>query len=224
MTTDKWWKTSGVLGRTFARKSDLEDEIRRIIYSYPLETPVADPDFRFLIDVLKHHAGWLEKSDGGVVAIKPRAYTAWSGTTTGLVLVIADWSEVDISWVVALKPGGMCSAKVNVAAAARFEIVSQRNAASAAVPDGSPCPLCGEPLLKGNRHVDHAPPYSFDRILTEFVELFAGRFENIALVPYDVTQDQFADRDLADTWRDYHGNFAALRVIHKHENLGSARA
>lgn len=174
----------------------------------------------FLLGVLKHHSEWEDKAGCGVAAVLPRCFESWSGATTGLVLRRVDGSEIDISWVVALLPGGKTSAKANVAAAARFEVVAQRDAASHAVPFGAPCPLCGEPLAKGNRHVDHTPPNTFDALLDCWLALEEGiSYEDVKLVEVNNTQSQFADRALAQRWAEYHETFAALRVIHKHENL-----
>lgn len=218
-----WWKTTGVLGRLYPTKKSLESAIREIVATYPLETPVSEDHKSFLIDVLKHHAEWSEKSAGGVRDIVCRRYTAWSGSTVGLALLNQDGTEVDISWVYALKPNGKVSEKERVAAAARFEIVGQRNAAAFGVPDGAPCPICGHPLLKGDRHVDHAPPKTFDTILSDFVTLFVGDWEAIRTVPNDEVHERFADHTLADAWQSFHANEATLRVIHKHENLGAKR-
>lgn len=217
-----WWRTEGVLGHFFKTKAELETKVRSIVARYPLETPMEQDDVAFLCRVLEHHYDWQQRVGAGVSTIVTRPFVAWSGTSTGLVLKRVDGTEVDISWVVALMPGGAPSEKLNAVGAARYEVVAQRNAADKNTPVGAACPLCGAPLLAGDRHVDHKPPATFDTLFETWMRLEEG-LDYAQIKVEEVGVDlRFSDRSLAESWASYRKAHAVLRVIHKHENLRRA--
>lgn len=215
---NKWWRDEGVCGEIFTTKAALENRIRGIVASYPLETEMAQADADFLSEVFKRHYGWELKRGCGVKSYFTRTVYAWSGTTTGICIRRTDGSEIDISWVVALMPGGAPSAVLKAATAARYEVVEQRNTASSSVPYGAPCPICGEPL-HANRHVDHRPPKTFKALFEEWLAVEGLAHDDLATEEVGVADAQFVDRQLGARWAGYHQQHAVLRVIHKHENL-----
>lgn len=218
---DKWWRNEGVRGETFRTKAELENRIRSIVAKYPLEQYMESDDAAFLTAVFQRHYGWEIKRGCGVGYYFTRTVTAWTGPTTGIWIKRTDGTEVDISWVVALMPGGAPSAVLQLATAARYEIVDQRNAASNAVAWGAPCPLCGEPLTT-DRHVDHKPPKTFKALLEDWLTTVGLSHADIETKEVGVADAQFANRALGSKWAEYHRLHAELRVIHKHENLARA--
>lgn len=218
-----WWRDPGVAGRVFRTKGALEEEIRAAVVRSGLNQPVRGADLDLLVGVLEHHYKWTDKVGVGLDRLECRRISAWNGTSTGLVIVRQDGSEIDISWRVALMPLGRPSPKANVVAAARYEVVDQRNEAAASVPMGAPCELCGLPLEAGQRHVDHEPPLTFDFLVRLWLEE-EERMDWDDVRVQDVqgvgsANSQFVDRELAQRWWDFHKRCAVLRVIHKHENL-----
>ncbi|OXE36631.1 MAG: hypothetical protein CGW95_06575 [Phenylobacterium zucineum] len=212
----KWWKTEGVLGQVFQTQESLKVAIRAIVNPAPLNTPLPNDQAAFLMDVLKHHHDWAGKRGAGVSHIEVRMNPGTFGSTRGLWLSRVDGSEIDISWVVPLKPGGRSSPKENVCAAARREIMDQVLDVRKKQ-EGGVCCICGHDLV-GSTHVDHAPPVTFDVMLTDFL-----RTRNLDWSDVEV-QDMgvyavFKDRKLADDWQLTHSLVADLRLIHKHENL-----
>lgn len=220
-STDKWWRTEGVAGEFFRTKAELEARIRGIVAKYPHEADMEPKDVAFLSAVLSRHYDWAAKSGAGVAGYCTRAFTAWSGTSTGLVLKRVDGSEVDISWVVALMPGGATSAVLNAMSAARYEVVDQRNEASASVALGAPCPICGNPLMT-DRHVDHKPPKTFKALFLDWLDAIGMTPDQIEVEDVGVADSRFVSRGLALQWARFHRHHAELRVIHKHENLARA--
>jgi hypothetical protein len=216
---NKWWKTEGVCGELFEKKSDLEQRIRGIVAKYPRESDMSEQDVAFLCAVFAHHHEWDVKQGSGVAGMFTRLHPAWSGPTTGIMIRRTDGSEIDISWVTALQPGGSKTSKGDASRAARFEVVGQRDAVLAAVVKGSPCPICGEPLLWGDIHVDHAPPHTFEALFDFFLIESGLRHSDIRTEDVNVSNCQFTDRALAARWQQYHAEMANLRAIHKHENL-----
>lgn len=210
-----------MLGETFRTKAELENRIRGIVAKYPLEQHMESGDAEFLTAVFQRHFGWDIKRGCGVHAYFTRVVTAWTGQTTCIWIKRTDGTETDISWVVALMPGGAPSAVLKLTTAARYEVVDQRNAAGDAVPYGSPCPICGEPLTSG-RHVDHKPPKTFKALLEDWLAAVGMSHEDIATEEVGDADAQFVDRNLGSKWAEYHRQNAELRVIHKHENLARA--
>lgn len=218
-TTDKWWKTDGVAGRLFRTKADLENHIRSIVAKYPHEKPMAAEDVAFMVEVFKRHYRWGEKRGAGVAGMVTRRVYSATGASTGIVLKRVDGTEVDISWVVCLMPGGRPKPKRDLSVAARYEVLAQRNDASHSVPHGAPCPLCGQPLASGDRHVDHAPPHTFEGLLDFWLIEEGLSYQDIEVEDVGVADAQFTDRLLAARWQEFHREHAVLRVIHIHENL-----
>lgn len=198
-----WWKTK------FKTKAALTLRIREIA-AQPVDQPLNAEDTELMRWVLSHHAGWSSKYD--TAEITPRY--VWSHGKRTVCFHVGD---THFSWVVALKSNGTCSAKENVAAAARREIAPQIATARNAVVRGSPCPICGEPLLD-DLHVDHANP-TFDDLLTGFIKRLTNGYESVEIEDVDGIETRFADRRLALDWQLWHFGRANLRVIHAAENL-----
>ena len=215
--TDKWWKDPGVAGEIFDTKKALEQRIRDINKAASLDTPLAADDQNFLIAVLQHHYQWVEKRGAGISHLEIRLNSGHGyKPTRGIWIVRADGTAVDISWVVALKPGGESSPKENVLAAARREIESQivecRNSEV-----GQDCPVCGEPLVDG-LHVDHRSPRTFDKLFGDWMADRSHTFEAIEVEDFGLYA-LFEDRGVAEDWQKYHCVNADLRLVHAEENL-----
>ena len=217
---EKWWAIEGVCGKTYRTKGELVEAIRALNNKAELNEPLCTLDREWLIDILKHHHDWAAKRGAGVKHIEVRMNPSHTGSTRGLWIVRLDGSEVDISWVVALKPGGRSSAKDNVCAAARREVFEQVLATRAAQ-TGDACPICGEPLLL-KTHVDHAAPFTFDNLITTFLAGMGLAWGDVGVDDFGV-YSMLSDRALAEQWKDYHARYAVMRLIHKHENLSLGR-
>jgi len=219
--TEKWWKHEGVLGSTFATQAALKSRIRGIVDRAQLNTPLQESDAAFLIDVLRRHHHWTEKQGSGVrsVVVRLNPPPGFGAATRGLWLIRADASEIDISWVTPLRRDGASNVKNDVALAARREVSGQTRAIYERM-RGTPCPLCGKPLLQG--HVDHIAPLTFDRLLSDWLGVERLTPQDVKVADGGV-ENSFVDRELAARWSRYHLEKAKLRVIHPGENLSMAR-
>lgn len=213
---DKWWASTGVLGRIFKTKGALVDAIRSINNSATLNQPMPQEDQEFLLDVLRHHHDWPAKSGAGVQHLEVRMNEGTFGSTRGLYIRRVDGSEVDISWVVALKPGGKSSHKESACAAARREILDQTLAARKEQ-EGGNCSLCGL-LLLDKTHVDHMHPNTFDAIFSDFLLSEGIVYQDVDVADMGIYA-VFADKELSKRWQEFHRDRAVLRLIHAHENL-----
>lgn len=214
--TIKWWVDLG-----FSKKSDLETHIRALVGRYPDNTPINPDDHAFITAVLSHHYQWPAKVGAGIAHIEIRTNVNWSGATRGFWLVRVDGSSIDISWVVALQPGGRPSQKNCVTTAARYEVFEQIHEHHRSG-ECSDCQICGVLMVRGaGLHVDHE--YHFDALLADFMAAEGVAYDDIAINDLGL-DSQFSDRDLGARWQQFHRQFARLRLVHSGCNLQRGRA
>jgi hypothetical protein len=78
------------------------------------------------------------------------------------------------------------------------------------------CAITNIPLAMEDVHVDHAPPWTFDRIFNGLRTAYPN------IQPIHVgTRDVFGDRDVE--FRQFHNSRACLRLVHKTANLSLLR-
>ena len=213
----KWWKDE----LNMPTKAMVEDAIRNIVSKYPNKQPITGSDLTFLDAVLRHHYQYEAKVGCGIKQLEVRTNPSWNGATRGLWIVRTDGSEVDISWVVALKPDGRPDVKEDVAKAARYEVYQQihhhheHGACDL-------CPLCHLPMERGiNVHVDHAEPFSL--LLDKFLKTKGLNYDQIVIEDLGL-DSRFRDRALGQEWHDHHAQNASLRLTHAQCNLARKAA
>jgi hypothetical protein len=80
------------------------------------------------------------------------------------------------------------------------------------------CPVSSQLLREDEAHVDHAPPWTFDKI----VRAYESEHGTPAL-RHDGTRDGFCDPADAKRFQDFHDERAQLRVVHRSVNLSDLR-
>lgn len=216
-TTVKWWRDE--LG--LETKHMVETMIRTIVAKYPNGQALSTSDQEWLDKILRHHYQYKAKVGCGIKHLEVRSNPSWNGPSRGLWIVRHDGSEIDISWVVALKPMGRPDAKDDVSKAARYEVHPQIHTYHA-TGECDACPLCGEQLKRGsNVHVDHETP--FITLLQGFLKFKALSFEDVEVEDL-VLEARFADRELGSEWQEYHRQNAVLRITHAQCNLARKAA
>lgn len=214
--TVKWWKDE--LG--FNTKKEVEDYIRNIVNTSELCKPIEEKISENLLKILKHHHNFIKKIGIGLKHLEIRINPSWNGPTKGLWIVRTDNSEVDISWVTALKPDGRPSVKEDISNAARYEISDQIHSYHDRG-ECNLCDICGKIMIRGNKlHVDHIIP--FEKIFLDFLESSKITYSNISVKDIGV-ETEFNDRDFAHNWKEFHKNNATLRIVHKECNLRRQR-
>lgn len=215
---DKWWASE--FGYT--TKKDLETEIRRIQNDALLNKPLGGADQEFMLRVLAHHSEFERKCGVGVKHIEVRRNVSDTGTTRGFWIVRADGTAEGISWVVALSPGGACSAKQNVSAACREaihdQIATYREACEII---GLDCGVCGYAIGAEPGHIDHVKPFA--ELLDGWLAQEGLTFEQIGIRETEL-RPYIADTALAARWSAYHDRHAELRITHARCNLSRGRA
>jgi hypothetical protein len=202
-------------------KTEVRDKIREFVNGYPFNTPIGRDDQAWLDMVLRLHYQYAAKVGAGIRHLEVRRNANHNGSTRGLWIVRVDGTEIDISWVVALMPGGRPKPKHDVSAAARYEIHPQIHHHHAQGPCGS-CPLCDLPMQRRvNVHVDHAVP--FDSLMDSFLANRGLDYADIEIEDLGL-DSRFADRALAQTWQAHHQAKAQLRLTHAACNLARKAA
>jgi len=213
---EKWWITLG-----FATKKDLEKRIRNVVASYNDGDNLSMNDQQWVTIILEHHADFAQKSGCGIQHIQTRTNTSWFGTTRGFWIIRTDGSEVDISWVIALKPKGSITSKENVYRAARFEISDQIHEFH----DKGACSVCEICNLHMTRnyyvHVDHV--YPFCKLFDEFLGSKGLVYNDICVGKNENDENVFEDKCFAQEWKSHHQQKAKLRIVHKKCNLSRRR-
>lgn len=216
--TDKkdipWFKSEGVLGKTYTSQKALAADVQAIINPMRVGERVAASAMGFLLDLLKHHPEWDEKVGGGVYYLEKRHNTDGGQSTYGLWIVRTDGTAIDISWWAAIRAAHTPYHRM-VRDAARYAINGQVQIVARGSAGG--CAVCGSALV-GATHVDHAPPLTFET-------LFGMWSQNRGVIALaDVgTRSVFAhDTDL-HSWQEFHELFADLRVLHARCNLSQVK-
>lgn len=218
MTTTKkrkqisWWKDE----LNINTKKEVIDKVRNIVKSTPVNTIISENDSIFLLKILKHHHDFKNKCGIGIKHLEIRSNPSWNGSSLGIWIIRIDNSEVDISWVNALKPDGGPSIKEGISNSARYEISSQihdfHNNGKCDL-----CDLCGYSMNRGYQlNVDHIKP--FEELFYEFLIENNLNYADIETRDLGV-ESEFYDRILANKWIEYHKNKATLRLTHKQCNL-----
>lgn len=86
------------------------------------------------------------------------------------------------------------------------------------------CAVTGERIGRGDAHMDHRPPMTFEVIVTTFLE---GRGMSLDQVPITSGRDEqvspeITDETLADDFRRYHSRIAKLDMVKSSVNLSQA--
>ena len=197
MSKNHWWKPH------FKTKKLLEQKIRSIIAGTPIGASLGKVDTQFMTWVLSYHDEFEYKCGLGL-----------RGLMIGLdqygnryfLIERVDGSKIDISWVHALTPNS--SKRKWFLAALRQEVGDQ--ILDFRKSSGKTCGICGSEI-SGVSHVDHVKPF---RVLV--ADFFGGdTHDTIDMGEYSL----LCDRDLAQSWKDYHMQNAELQITHQHCNL-----
>lgn len=196
-SSDNWWKEE------FGKKSIIQDKIRTIAKSNPLNTKLGEIDTEFMLNVFKHHPQFEDKCGNGFrgVIVKKDTYG-----NRCFHIERKDGSTVDISWHHALSP--KTNKRKWFLAALREEIKGQVFALKKNC--GTVCGICGGEI-EGDMHVDHLTP--FREMVREFFD--DDVHDTVDHGDYSLLKD----RVLASRWKEYHAIFAILQPTHAKCNL-----
>lgn len=184
--------------------------------------PVRDDDaIAFLSELIGMHPESGAKIGCGVDRfeirpsdVNPAQRTFW--------LVRMDGTETDFSYLKCLTPPTpLQDFKAACRSAVVDRVLAFKNEAFA-VASILPCAVTGEPVGPDGCHIDHAPPWTFDRIASEFALGYSD--DEIRAMVRPTTDGEsrtvFADPETAAAFLAFHDSRAVLRVVSIRVNLG----
>lgn len=84
--------------------------------------------------------------------------------------------------------------------------------------------VSGDPITAESCHVDHVAPMTFEAIVQAFLAAIGIDAAQVEYLDGDnVTESQFADRELSERFALFHRERAVLRVVSKRANLSLLR-
>lgn len=217
-------KLSFSLGdRDFATKTELTEFIKSVLAGSPLNTPLGEDVANVLRDLFALHPDAEAKMRAGIERIEVRVNGEFARNSQGFWIVRADGTETDISYKKCLD--GEAAYRNQFIRACRATIRPHIDHFRNEFFRHSPMPTCcltGQPLRPETCHVDHAPPYTFERIIEAFVTLNGLDLDAPGLCVNGVDGwllPMIADDILRDRFVQFHNTFARLRVISAPANI-----
>jgi hypothetical protein len=206
-------------GLAFATKKAAEEHFRQILYRWPAGFPIDGPDFDDLCALIANHPEAEQKIGCGIARIDVRLNPFG---TLGFWLRRVDDTETDWSFLTAVsgKPKSLAARWRSAARnAVRPSIEAFKDRADWV------CALTARPLQKGDEHVDHAPPHTFEDIVVAFCETYPDAYADHHLEPPADQQftTNFISPALAQTFRLFHDRMALLRMVHRTDHLRLSR-
>ncbi|MDQ0948613.1 hypothetical protein QFZ24_002536 [Streptomyces phaeochromogenes] len=213
----KFWIGS----REYPTKKAAQEAVRDVLYGYSVGSVVdREEDHLLLLDLLDLHEEADVKIGVGVESfvIAPPL----KGSYPGFEVIRTDGTRIDFSYLACLKPP---SYRQQVSSAMRVEAecnvtayFTARAAANTLVSDES-----GRTLDITDTHVSYYWGPSFAELAVAFAHE-AGGWDAIELTTSsDPGRGQFADRQLAERWREHHQEHALLALLSSQENLRRPR-
>jgi hypothetical protein len=211
------------LGRfTFNSKTAAKDALRSIRDAVADRQPIHDEDaVDILLGVLAAHPQAAQKVGAGIAGFF--AARSPDYPTRCFYLRRVDGSETDFSWNEAITPTlPITRLRMACRNATMDQKMEFRDREWPADEGGERmCPITGIPFTRETAHVDHQTPVTFMRLVDDW--LSAAGLE-IGDVPIDHvgdlrSVDTFADVRQANSWREYHRQYAVLRLVSAEGNL-----
>lgn len=212
-----------IANESFDTKQQLAERCREIVSSTPDGTLVQERDLPFLLELLRHHDEWEEKSCGGVQSVT----TQTTAQGTRCFTLVREAGPIDISFHHAIRQIPSSRAATIIPQGLRDFRAAARNAVSAQVWSfrdrqlvySPSCPITGVELRRDNCAVDHSPPATFDVILFAFCQARMVNPLSVAVGSLGGTVAAFEDHVLLGEWQAYHQKQACLRLVSKIGNL-----
>lgn len=215
-------KKYDVCGMKFGSKKELVEYVRsNILYGqYAYGEDLAEEHFKFMLSLLCLHPCGDQKIGVGVkkIWIQP---TSLIGSNCCFWLERLDGTRTDFSFLKCTSP---LSQSLKFRRACRFAVRHFIIDFKDKYFDGCvepKCPVLGTIMTYDNCHVDHTPPYTFERIVCEFIDLREIKVEDVYLFgdQDECVGYEFFDKYLEEDWIKFHNEKARLRVISEKANL-----
>lgn len=207
-------RTIALNGEAFTSKGGIRNRVQEILRR-PLG-PVDDIAFRFLCALFEHHPWYDEKVGDGihrihVVKVMPYGHH-------GFEIEHHDGTRIDISYRRCLEKKSQRTAFRLACRTVAVEMVKEAKDLFFSS-GGSVCPINGEPISRDRCHADHEPPWTFEAIVTAFIDAYSIDVDTVKFVsdhPFKgarYVEDIFADREMWDRFDAFHRERAKLKIM-----------
>jgi hypothetical protein len=205
-------------GETFATKAEVKRRAQFVLKAGRIQPD----DDRFLRDLFARHPSAAEKHGPGIAEIRVVTVPPWN--TRGFQIVRVDGTSTDVSYLECLRPTGPDQwFRAACRTAVRDQIEAARRAAFVGV-DSIRCPVTGDVVTVFDGHVDHAPPWTFEAIVSDFLVKTGLDPASLSYEDGDnVVAARFVDRYLEEEFAELHRQIAVLRVVSVRANLSVLR-
>lgn len=211
--------------KIFKTKKDATKFIQSILYKYSLKGSLNGEDLIFICDLLNLHPNRSKKIGVGIESIIVEKEKTFN-RTTHFSIVRIDGSREDFSFGKCLTPSMNNPEKLFRSSARRAvadQIISFRDNYYLKNQDGdknAKCDITGLLIGKNSSHVDHVPPKTFYKIVSDFITSNVIDINStIFLETVDGIGREFADDNLKKNFSDYHKQIADLRIVSPLANL-----
>lgn len=210
-------------GRKFATKKAAAEEIRRILYTWPVNTTIVGDDATLLHALIALHPRADEKTGNGIQRITTQRVAPCNNRCFWITRT--DGTGIDFSYKTALNGDASHPGVVRRAMRSSIhqQIIDYRRQRFAE-PGTHLCPITFAPLRNDpDTHVDHYIP--FINLADAFAKTVGG-YDQIAI--YHAAQPDLTGPQLHEPFRtqfqQYHQTHAKLRLLHATANLSRPRS
>ena len=208
-------------GKTFENKTRVTEYVKQVISTLPLGV-VEGEAAAVLRELFELHPNADEKVGAGVDHIELRINQEYK--SRGFWIVRVDGTETDISYKNCMD--GDKVHRKRFIRACRFAVkehIEKFKREYFRVALTPTCQLTGVPITPSNSHVDHTPPYTFERIVEAFIVLNELNVDAPGLLVSGVDGlmiPTFVDPVLRDDFVRFHNDLYKPRVISAAANTG----
>lgn len=215
--------------KIFKTKKDATEFIQSILYKYPLNGSLIGDDLIFICELLSLHPNKNKKIGVGIESIIVEKEKTFN-KTVHFSIVRIDGSKEDFSFGKCLTPSLNNPEKLFKSSARRAiadQIISFRDNYYLINQDSNKnvkCELTGLSIGKNSSHVDHVPPDTFYKIVSDFISksnIDVNKTEFLETA--DGIGREFGDIILKREFFDYHGKMAKLRIVSPFANLSQKK-
>src|ERR1041385_6981020 len=157
-------------GEFFKTKDAILKRVRGILYGYPIGTQVTSGDCALLLELLQNHPNATEKIGCGIDAFEIRQENSISRC---FYLIRTDGSAENFSYKKLTSPSTKLAVFKSVCRTLVFRQILRMKSAyfrGHAREDGRvQCPITHRWIMQEEAHVDHIPPNTFAKLVTDFI-------------------------------------------------------
>jgi hypothetical protein len=203
-------------GVTYTTKKAAREAVQAWFASCQDGAILVGRDLRMALDILEAHPHYEWKCRGGVFGFYVGPNAEWPATRC-LTMISGEHGHEALSYRVAL---GIAPAEPSFRSAAREAVaftIRQFKREEFRAGRGV-CAITGQRLLESETHVDHAPPWTFEEIIRDFL----ARQGEMPVI-HNGSTDTFEHALDAERFLNFHNERARLRLTHWTVNTGTLR-